>query len=52
MINTIFFYEKQQKNIKKVYGKTQSSIFYCELAPVTCNVTAKNIRDTEKNLHI
>ena len=40
--------KKKKKNLKKVYVKALSSILYCELAPLTCDVTAKNIRDTEK----
>ena len=47
-INTIFLDQKQRKNVKKVYVKTKSGILYCELTTLTCNVTAKNIRDTEK----
>ena len=38
--------KNNKENVKKVYVKTQSSILYCELAPLTCDVSAKNIRDT------
>ena len=50
--NTILFWWKAKRNVKKVYEKhkvkIKSSILYCELAPLTVDIIAQNFRDIEK----
>ena len=39
---------KNKNKIKNVHVKPEISIPYCGLAPLPCDVTAQNFRDTEK----
>ena len=51
-----FFDEKQQKNAKKVYVNTWSSILWCERAPLNFRDIGENVGDkilkVEHTLHV